>query len=215
VAFYKLEVAKKQAADDIDVRFATAAAAVAKADYELAVEANEKVRGTVPQAKVRELLLEQRKMDLSIEKANKDMTVAGLQAKVAEAELEAAKVNLEHRRIAAPLDAVVVELSRHEGEWAQVGDPVMRLVRIDRLRVEGFLNAKDYGNYEVQGRPVNVIVTLARGQTETVPGKIVYVKPLVEAGNEFLVRAEVQNRQENGAWILRPGLNAEMTIQLK
>ena len=63
---------------------------------------------------------------------------------MAEAEVQAAEANLERRRITAPLDAVVVELSRHEGEWAQVGDPVMRLVRIDRLRVEGFLNAKDY-----------------------------------------------------------------------
>ena len=44
VACYKLEVAKKQAADDIDVRFATAAAAVAKADYDQAEDANEKVR---------------------------------------------------------------------------------------------------------------------------------------------------------------------------
>ena len=215
VARFKLEVAKKQAADDIDVRFATAAAAVAKADYELAVEANQKVPGTVPQAKVRELLLEHRKMELSIEKAKKDMAVAALQAKVAEAELQAAEVNLQHRRITAPLDAVVVELSRHEGEWVQAGDPIMRLVRIDRLRVEGFLNAKDYRLSEIQGRPVSVVVKLARGQTETFPGKIVYVKPLVEAGGEFLVRAEVQNRKENGAWVLSPGLNAEMTIQLK
>ena len=215
VALFKLEVAKKQASDDIDVRFATAAEAVARAEYQLAVESNRKVEGTVPQAKVRELLLDERKMELSIEKAQKDMDVAELQAQVAENELKAAKVNLEHRRMLAPLDAVVVELSRHEGEWAQEGDPIMRLVRIDRLRVEGFLNAKDYENAEIQGRPVSVEVKLARGQTQTFPGKIVYVKPLVEAGNEFLVRAEVQNRKENGAWVLRPGLNAEMTIQLK
>ena len=91
----------------------------------------------------------------------------------------------------------------------------MRLVRVDRLRVEGFLNAKDYRPSEIQGRPCSVVVTLARGQRETFPGKIVYVKPLVEAGGEFLVRAEVQNRQEDGVWVLSPGLNAEMTIQLK
>ena len=71
VAYYKLEVAKRQAADDIDVRFARAAAAVAKADYELAREANEKVRGTVPQAKVRELLLEERKMESRSRKPTK------------------------------------------------------------------------------------------------------------------------------------------------
>ena len=91
---------------------------------------------------------------LSIEKAKKDLDVAGLQKQVSEAELEAAEANLERRRLIAPLDAVVVELTRHEGEWVQAGDPVMRLVRVDLLRVEGFLNAKNYRPSEIQGRPV-------------------------------------------------------------
>ena len=215
VAEYKLEVAKKQAADDVDVRFATAAADVAEAEYQLAVEANKRVPGTVPQARVRELLLEHRKMVLSIEKARKDRAVAALEANVAEAELRAADVNLKHRRVIAPLDAVVVELSRHEGEWAQAGEPLMRLVRIDRLRVEGFLNTKNHRHSEIQGRPVTVSVELAHGKTETFPGKIVYVKPLVEAGGEFLIRAEVENRKDKDIWLLSPGISAEMTIQLK
>jgi len=215
VAQFKLKVAEREAQDDVNIRYASAAADVAKADYLQAEEANKKVPGTVPQAEVRQRLLKWREMELSIEKAQKDMAVAALQAKVADAEVQAAAVNLARRRLTAPLDAVVVELTKHEGEWAQAGDPVMRVVRIDRLRVEGFLNAKDYRLAELQNRPVSVAVKLARGQTETFPGKIVYVKPMVEAGGEFLVRAEVQNRKQNGAWVLSPGLNAEMTIELK
>ncbi len=118
---------------------------------------------------VREKLLEHRKMELSIVKAKKDMEVAALQAQVAGAELRAAVVDLQHRKITAPLDAVVVELTRHEGEWAAMGDPIMRLVRIDRLRVEGFVNVKDYKASQIQGRPVSVVVKIA-GQTETFPG---------------------------------------------
>jgi len=215
VAQFKLKVAEREAQDDVNIRYASAAADVAKADYLQAEEANKKVPGTVPQAEVRQRLLKWREMELSIEKAQKDMAVAALQAKVADAEVQAAAVNLARRRLTAPLDAVVVELTKHEGEWAQAGDPVMRVVRIDRLRVEGFLNGKDYRLAELQNRPVSVAVKLARGQTETFPGKIVYVKPMVEAGGEFLVRAEVQNRKQNGAWVLSPGLNAEMTIELK
>ena len=49
----------------------------------------------------------------------------------------------------------------------------------------------------------------------TFPGRIVFVSPIVEAGPQFLVRAEVVNRLEDGQWLLRPGLNAEMIIQLK
>ncbi|MBU4273135.1 MAG: HlyD family efflux transporter periplasmic adaptor subunit [Planctomycetes bacterium] len=215
VAGYKLKVAEKEAGDDISIRYAQIAAKVAEVEHQQAVDANNKVTGAVPLAEVRRLLLKHREMVLSIEKAQKEMAIAALQVKVSEAEVQAAAANLERYRITAPLDAVVVELSRHEGEWVQPGDPVMRLVRVDRLRVEGFLNAQDHRASEIQGRPVKVVVTLARRHQETFSGKIVYVKPLVEAGGEFLVRAEVENRRQGDVWVLSPGLSAEMTIQSK
>jgi len=215
IAQFKLKAAEKQAEDDVSIRYATAAAKVAEAEYYQAVDANQRVAGTVPQAEVRRLLLKHREMTLSIEKAEKEREIAALQAEVSRAELQAAETELKNHQIIAPLDAVVIELTRREGEWVQAGDPVMRLLRVDRLRVEGFLNAKDYRPSEIQGRPVRVTVALARGQQETFPGKIVFVKPLVQAGGEFLVRAEVQNRRQNDSWVLSPGLSAEMTIELK
>jgi macrolide-specific efflux system membrane fusion protein len=215
VADFKHKVAEKQASDDIEVRYAAAGAEVYGAKLQRSLKANAKTPNTVSESDIDEQRLERDKFILSIEKAKKDLAIAAIQADVAKAELQAAAANLERRRLVAPIPAVVVELSRHEGEWVQQGDPVMRLLRIDRLRVEGFLNAKDYRLAEIEGRPVEVTVTLARGQKETFPGKIVFVKPLVQAGGEFLVRAEVQNRKQNDAWVLSPGLNAAMTIQLK
>ncbi|MCE5266545.1 MAG: HlyD family efflux transporter periplasmic adaptor subunit [Planctomycetaceae bacterium] len=215
VAKFKLKVAEKQASDDVDVRYAEAAYWVAKKKLEKYLQANAKTPGTIPETEVDLQRLERDKFLLSYEKAKKDMAVAALQAKVSDAELQAADVNVKRRKLNAPLDAVVVELSRHEGEWVEAGGPVMRLVRVDLLRVEGFLNATKHRASEVQGRPVQVTVTLAHGQRETFQGKIIYVKPLVEAGGDFLVRAEVQNRKEGGAWVLSPGMSAEMTIQLK
>jgi multidrug efflux pump subunit AcrA (membrane-fusion protein) len=215
VARFKFEVAKKQASDDVDVRYAEAAFRYADAKVRRDQAANARTPGTVPEEAADEHRLDREKFRLSIEKARKDMAVAVLQASVADAELKAAAANIERRRLVAPLDGVVVELARHRGEWVQPGDTVMRLVRVDLLRVEGFLNAKDFHASEIQGRPVQVAVTLAHGQRETFPGKIVFVKPLVQAGGEFLVRAEVQNRRQDESWILSPGMSAEMTIQLK
>ena len=90
----------------------------------------------------------------------------------------------------------------------------MRLMRLDLLRVEGLLDAKEYRPSELQDRPVQVVVTLPHGQKESFSGKVVFVKPMVE-GRKFAVRAEVQNRREGGFWILCPGQTADMTIQLK
>ena len=215
VAAFKLEAEKRKAEDDIDIRFASASAKVAEAEYNQAMEANRNVKGTVPQAEVRRRLLEWHKMVLSIEKATKDMKVAELQAKVAQAELEAATANVERRRIVAPLDAVVIEFSRHLGEWVQAGEPVMRLVRVDRLRVTGVLDPKEYRPSEIQDRPVHLVVTLPHEKRpQEFAGKIVYVNPDV-AGGLMQVRAEVQNRKQDGVWILNPGMNANMTIELK
>ena len=215
VALYKLKVAEKQATDDIDVRYSIAAYQFAAAKLQRSLAANAKTPNTRTEEEIDEQRLDKEKSKLMIEKSKKDLDVAGLQKQVSEAELKAAEANLEHRRLLAPLDAVVVELSRHEGEWVAAGDPVMRLVRVDLLRVEGYLNAKEYRASDIQGRPVQVVVTLAHGQRETFPGKIVFVNPLVRSGGEFQVRAEVQNRKDGDFWLLSPGLKAEMTIQLK
>ncbi len=215
VALYKLRVAEKQATDDIDVQYAVAAYKYAGNKVHRDKSANTTHTGTVAEETVEEHLLEQEKFRLSIEKAQKDMEVAAMQKQVAEAELQAAAAKLKEHRIVAPLDAVVVELARHEKEWVQAGDTVMRLLRIDLLRVEGFLSAKDYLPSEIENRPVQVVVTLAHDKQVTLPGKIVFVKPLVQAGDQFLVRAEVQNRRQGNSWLLSPGLGAKMIIQLK
>jgi multidrug efflux pump subunit AcrA (membrane-fusion protein) len=215
VAKFKLNAARKQADDEIDIKFATAARNVAYAEYVQGKESNAKVEGTVTAAEMRRRLLEWTKMDLSIEKAQKDMAVAKLQAEVSKAELDAATANVKRRQIVAPLDAVVIELTKHEGEWAENGAKIMQLVRIDRLRVQGYVNAKQYKASDLKDRPVTVSASLPGGQEETFQGKIVYIKPVIEQTGEFVVRAEIQNRKENGVWILIPGMNAKMTIQLK
>jgi multidrug efflux pump subunit AcrA (membrane-fusion protein) len=215
VARFKLDVAKKQATDNIEVLYAEAGFRHADSKVRRDAAANARTPNTVTDELVDEHRLDREKFRLSIDKAKKDLEVNVLQQGVSEAELRAAKANIDRRQIVSPLDAMVVELTRREGEWVQPGDTVMRLVRIDLLRVQGFLSSKEYRPSEIQGLPVQVVVTLARGQRATFPGKIVFVSPLIQAGGDFQVRAEVQNRKEGDSWVLSPGRKAEMTIQLK
>jgi multidrug efflux pump subunit AcrA (membrane-fusion protein) len=90
---------------------------------------------------------------------------------------------------------------------------VLQVIRIDRLRVEGFLNATEVSPEEVADRPVTVEVQLAGGKTARLNGKVVFISPLVQAGDKYRVRAEVENRAENGHPLLRPGMTAMMNIQ--
>lgn len=214
VAELEFKVANEQATNDINVRYAAAAAKVAEAEYEEGLEANSKVTGTVPQAEIRRLLLTWRRSELQIEQAQLELRVAALQSEVRQAEVEAAALNIERRRITAPLDGVVVKLQRHVGEWVEPGDPVFHVIRMDRLRIEGFLNASQYAPGEIDGQPVTVRVELAQGRTEQFKGKVVFVSPQDQAGGEFRIWAEVLNRMENDHWLLRPGALADMTIHL-
>jgi multidrug efflux system membrane fusion protein len=179
------------------------------------VDSNNKVQGSAARAVVQQHMLEHRAAVLSIEKSEMELRIAGLQSKVSEAELAQATEKVERRRIKSPLAGQVQKIYRHVGEWVQAGEPVVHVVQVGSLRVQGTLNISEYAPEEVMGRPVTVKVVFARGRSETFNGNVIFVDPMVELGGNYLVRALIKNREENGQWLLRPGMEAEMTIQLK
>ena len=214
LALIEHTAAREQAENDINVRYAIKAAEFAEAEYQQALDANAKVRGTFAATDVRRLKLGWHRAVLQIDQAKLDLRTAAFTADSRAAEVEAADTNISRRQIVAPLDGEVVDVVRHAGEWVQPGEPVLRIVRLDTLRIEGFLSASQYDPSEVANRPVTVAVTLARGRDVKLTGKIVYVSSLVQAGGEYRVWAEVTNRREEGQWLLRPGLKASMTIHV-
>jgi multidrug resistance efflux pump len=150
-----------------------------------------------------------------IEKARKDQILARLEAKTKMAELEATEMALERRTILAPFDGEVVDTYRHKSEWVNPGDPILKLVRFDTLHVEGFVNAEQYDRSDVQGKPVTVMITRARGREISMQGRIVYVDQMVGPHGDYRVRAEVKNKLEGDNWLIEPGRFVRMTIHLK
>jgi len=215
VAQAKHKVAQEKAADDINIRYARAACETAKAEYALNEDSNKRVPSSVPQVRMNELWLKCRETELSIDKAKLEWRVAGHEAEAAKAEVSGAQENIRRRQIRAPLPGVVVTLHRHEGEWVLAGDPVLHLIRMDRLWVEGDLSSSEFNRAEVEGRPVTVAVELARGRRVSVAGKVVFTNPITAADGKLLVRAEIVNQNVAGHWLLNPGLNAGMSIALK
>lgn len=209
------QAAVEQANNDVNVRFADKAAGVALKEWQKAVKANELQQGAIAAIEVDKLKLNAQKAQLSIEQAQFEMKVNKLTSEVKQAEVEAADADIELRRITSPLDGVVVHVFKHRGEWVPPGDPVVHIVRVDRLRIEGFVSAAEYSPAELAKRPVKVTAQLARGRTVEFDGQIVYVSPQNQPGGDFLVWAEVENREENGHWLLRPGTTATMTIDMK
>lgn len=212
IAIYGYQSAEQKAKEDIEIRYAQAAAAMAQVDLDQDKKANLAQPGAIPAIEIRRKTLDLKRATLQIEKAQKDQILAGLEAKTKAAERDAAQLALDSRTILAPFDGEVVTTYRHQSEWVNPGDPILKLVQFDRLHVEGFVYASQFDRSQLLGKPVTVKVTKARGREVTVTGKVIFVDQMVQADGSYRVRAEVKNEREGNSWLIQPGLQARMTV---
>ena len=203
-----------KAASDVDVRYSNKARQVAFKAWEKAENAHKQSPGSVTEVERDRLRLEAEKTDLQIEQAELERKLSALAAAAKGVEVEAADNSIERRLIKAPLVGVVVQVFPHQGEWMQPGDPLARVVRTDKLKVEGYVDAARWDPELVRDRPVTVEVQLANERRERFTGRIVVVSPLDESGGDYRVVAEVENRRDEASkqWLLRAGKTASMTV---
>lgn len=215
VARTQWQVADEEANNTVNERYSQKAFEVSQAEHEKALEANRRLPKTISQTEVERLRLTAQRSELQIEQSVMDRKIAGHTRNVRVEEWRAAMQNIEKRKIRAPFDGFVEEIYRKAGEWVREGDPVIQLVRLDELRVEGYVDAAKYNPTEVNGRKVEVTVTFARFETQIFYGLITGVSAQSQAGGKFRVSADVANVKKNGVWLLRHGSLAEMKILIK
>ncbi|MEM8864382.1 MAG: HlyD family efflux transporter periplasmic adaptor subunit, partial [Planctomycetota bacterium] len=214
IAKYKLNAAVERARDDIEERYAVAAAEAALATVEEMEETNRMVPKSVTEADLRQERLNYNRAKLQIDKAIHDRKLAELDAWALKAEYEAAEMAIERRTLRAPFNGMVIEKFRDEKEWVNPGDPVLRLVRLDELQVEGLVSVAEHPPAELDGCEVTINVAVGNGRPVQATGRIVYINPILLRGQKAVVRAEVTNREENGHWVILPQMTAKMTIHL-
>lgn len=206
------EIARLQSENDVDRRFAKKSLEVAEAELARLREAIETYPKSVSQTELeRQDLVVQRSV-LAIEQAERDLAVAELTKQLKEQTLRTAQTRLEHRTIRAPLAGMVVELMKQPGEWLNPGDELLRIIKLDRLRVEALVDGRRYGA-ELLGKPVTLEVELPPGgRTGRFVGTVVFVSPeLNPVSNEARIWAEVDNVD----YQLRPGALGTLTIWLE
>jgi macrolide-specific efflux system membrane fusion protein len=207
-AKFEMEVAGKNAANQLPILTAEKTRDVAEAIFKRTNEAAQKYRNTISQTELDRLRLDAEKGELAVRQAKHELEVAQVTSQLKQNEFDFATRSIERRRIVAPLTGVVVEVFRRRGEWVEPGQKVLRIVRLDRLRAEGFMNARQ-ARSDLSGRSVTVTVDPAENLLKPFNGKIVFVSPEVDPVNgQVRVLAEVDNPDG----VLRPGLRATMTI---
>jgi len=218
----ELSVAEAQAESTAELEAAQKAWEVAKAELAQFESIRRTNPGAVSEQEVRRARFQVERAFAQIKVAETDRIVAGLTTGVKKAQLSATNNELERREIKAPLKGEVVEIYKKQGEWVQPGEPVMRIVSLDKLYVEGFVNADQASAGAIEGKRANVTVHVFDPKSQkmiehNVKGQINYASPLVEGSGrsrQFRVRAEVENTFADNRWIIQPGSMAEMTIEL-
>lgn len=76
---------------------------------------------------------------LELAQAKVDQRVQELQVQLERHQLKLAELASSMQIIKSPIDGVVVERYRNLGDWVKAGEPVIRVIRLDRLRAEGFI----------------------------------------------------------------------------
>lgn len=204
----ELQIARDKADNDINVRFAKKSLQVAQAELKRANESVKRFSKSISATELDRLKLAVERVELEIEQAQRDLKTARLTAESKENEFRLADYNVQRRRIVAPISGVVVQVNRQKGEWVEPGKLMVRILRMNRLRAEGFADASLVGQ-NLAGRPVTLTVELPGKQHTQFHGKLVFISPEINPVNgQVRIWAEIENRD----LLLRPGLQASMTI---
>lgn len=202
-----LDVAQKNFENTIDIELARKTFAVAQNEYLRAIEANKRVEDVYPAIEINRLELVRDRANLEIDRSRYAKEIS---------QLELAKIQIEHRQLEdlldkhnlrAPVSGMVVALEKRVGEWVEPGTVVLRLVEIDRLRIEGFMQAEQadskWLNTEAQ------VELQLSGKTIQTTAKLVFISPEVNPINsQVRVHLDVDNRDGK----LRPGLRPKVWI---
>ncbi|QDV77511.1 dihydrolipoamide acetyltransferase [Planctomycetes bacterium K2D] len=203
-----LAIARSESESDVRVRLAAKENKVAEAELKRATSINAELPNTVSTKEVERLRLTMEKSELEIEFANFERDLLAAKLGRIEADLRLAQHQVEKMRVTSPIGGVVAELFCEAGEWVDAGEPIARLVRVDQLRVEGFVGIDD-ALAGLVNRPAVVEALLPSGETIKAEGRVVFVSPEAEP-----VDAKVRFWAEvdNSAMRLRPGLTARVMI---
>jgi macrolide-specific efflux system membrane fusion protein len=207
-AAFEFDIARKQAASDIKIRVAKKAAELADVELKRARESIEKYKKSVSETELDRLRLAAEKALLDVDQAVQDQQIAELTMQLKQTERELAESAVDRRRIRAPLAGMIVQIHKHRGEWVEPGQTLLRILRVDRLRVEGLVNIRKITG-DLIGRRATLAVDLPGRGAGEFEGAVVFVSPEVNPVNgQVRIWAEVENRD----LVLRPGLQGELTV---
>lgn len=207
-------IAAKQSQAEPLVEAAEAAHEVALRNLQRAEESLATFGRSISQAEMDEYRLAATEAKTLVWERRREREIAELQHQLHLQQWELARARRERHAITAPLAGLVKEVHRQRGEWVTPGQPVARILRLDRLRCVGYLDADlartRWAGGELSGREAILYVpSAADPQARQFTGKVTLLGPEIEPeSDQVKIWVEIDNPERQ----LRPGDRGTLRI---
>lgn len=203
----QVAIAKVEAANELQLNLQKKSLSLAEDELGRALRSIEQFPQSVSDTELNRNRFAVDEAQMRIEQAEYDLRMKELELQLRESELAIAEEKLNRRELRAPSQGRIVELEPRVGEWLQPGQPLVRMIRMDRVLAEGFVS-EDSGQV-LPGQPVELTLKDATGADLIFTGRVTFVDPEINPiTGQFRLRAEIENPDET----LRPGHQPTMKI---
>ncbi|MFK7768511.1 MAG: efflux RND transporter periplasmic adaptor subunit [Mariniblastus sp.] len=206
----ELEIAKQESRNDVDLQYAKISTGVNQQVLSRSREANSRFAKSVSNTEIEKLRLEYERSRLSGLQAELQQSINQLTENLKGDQVTIAKLRLDNRTIKSQIDGTVVEVLNTPGEYVAAGQPIARILNLNRLRVicAGSARIIDPNNVPDEA---TFVVTI-NGEEVTYPAKITFISPEIDPLRQtFGVWAEIQNKDGR----LRSGNVGDLKLKLK
>lgn len=143
-----------------------------------------------------------------VEQERKKLKQAAQIAETRRLEMELSRTLLERRKVASPISGVVTRLHHQQGEFVEAGTPILRLIQLDKLRAEGFVDVP-VASPLLKNRKVRIEMSGVGGVRRAFDGVVAFVGQEVDPLNQ---QVRVWAEFESPGLDVYPGMTAEMMI---
>lgn len=200
------EAARLEAANDVDARYARRTLKVRQRELQQNLEANQGFAGAISETEIEKLQLVVNQSELAIEQALHDLQVSAAVAREKAAAAEIVQSRLDKHSVTSPIDARVVDVMVQAGQWVESGQPVVRLISLDPIRVECFVDGQKHGDELVGSR---VEFTTHGKPSKILRGSVDFVSPEIHpVTGQARLWATLKNPDEDA----RAGMRGTLVI---
>ncbi len=204
------EAARLDSTNDVDERYARRTLQVRERELQQSLEANRNFAGTVSETEIEKLKLVVDQSRLAIEQAKHERSVAAATAAEKQAAVQIAQARLTRHTISATVSGMVSEIAVEPGEWVEAGKPIVRVISLDPLRAECFVDGRRYGS-ELVDHVVHFYPAIPNADDDGPPlqGYVEYVSPeLHSVTGQVRLWAVIPNPQR----IIRSGMQGRLVV---